>query len=251
MPGPPMDLRSPTPTGAEHIPAPKVKREPQETSEETRTTPWWFNSIGIQAPILRGFDFSSLPHDATRDDSLWHRLSKIDQVILACYMDLEPFTNPWDPCTRERFAAQLSVYFCAAIRALDRPLSPLLHGGIRDMEMVCRVGSALGLELIGGAPQAEAYLAMMVVRRYADAYARFQRLEETLGPEGRHRRNQEFDLLCRSRGYPGYFVTETPCRCPQLYVAGHKVEANQPVLRELVATWIVRVEAAEMTVAAA
>lgn len=117
--------------------------------------------------------------------------------------------------------------------------------------MVCRVGAELGLQLIGGAPQAEAYLAMIMVRQYADAYTRFQKFQATLSPQERYRRSQKFDLLCRSRGYPGYFITEKPCRCPQLYVAGHKVEANQPALRDLVARRIVRTEAAKRTVTAA
>lgn len=149
MPGP-TDPRSPTPAGVKDLPSPKTKHKPPKPTEKDRSS-WWFNKIRIQTPVLRGFDFGTQT-DASDNDLHWNRLADVDQVILACCMDLEPATDPWNPCTTELFAARLNVYLRAAICALDKPLSPLLHGGVCDREMVYRVELSLGMELIGGAP---------------------------------------------------------------------------------------------------
>lgn len=96
---------------------------------------------------------------------------------------------------------RLSVYFRYTICALDRPLSPLLRGGPRQGD-----GVPHGSQPWDGAYRRRAagggVSSHVATRRHADAYAKFQRVQTVLTPEEQNKRNQEFDLLCRLRGYP-------------------------------------------------
>lgn len=76
----PTNPRSPTPAGVKDLLSPKTKHEPPKPIEKDHSS-WWFNTIGIQAPALRGFGFGAQT-DASDNDLHWNRLADVDQVIL-------------------------------------------------------------------------------------------------------------------------------------------------------------------------